>query len=347
LLVVFLFSAYACSGSSGGGDGAAEEPDGALGDGSEESADSSGDDAGLNADLPGPDGGDVPGGDQREGIGCFLTISVIEMMGQKTALAAGGFYPEVNLVPWDPEKGLHGFVPDTCRALAAAAAECQTDADCQPPGRVCVIEKDQSGNPDPNSGHCENPTGDPVDIGPVTISGFADGPKTLRYNSSQQGAYTIDGQGDGQVDPALIVFDRDYEISGEGSSAYNLGAFSGRLHLPPQLALLEPPAQTNQMGMPEIVLDTKSDTVFRWMGSSNGYVRLTINGKDSGIECLARDDGEFTVTAADMAGLVLNQFSFFNILTIERNSYGSLSGPGLVNPQVSSMMNVMVNVKSK
>jgi hypothetical protein len=308
------------------------------------------DDAGAsdagNDDAGTSDAGEADAGaDTGQGIGCFLTVSVIEMMGQKTAIVAGGFYPETNIVPFDPKEGIKGFEPDTCRVPGAAVAECAADADCVQ-GQVCVVDTDQSGKPIPDSGHCENPTGEAIDVGPVTVDGFADGSHDLMFNQGQNGAYTIDGQGDGQADPAIITPDGDYTISGPGDPAQNLGAISGALHIPPFISLVEPVPEINQMGLPEITIDTKANVKFKWEGSSNGYVKITISGQDASVECLARDDGELTVPASVMSGLVLSQVSFFNIVNLERTTYGTMSGPGLVNPQVSSIMSTMVNAKA-
>ena len=308
-------------------------------------ADAGAADAGI-PDAAAADAGTDAGPALGQGIGCFLTISVVQMMGQTIGLAAAGFYPETAIVPFDPNEGVKGFAPDTCREGTAAVQECKTDADCVQ-GQVCLPDYDQSGKPIANTGNCENPTGDPVDIGPMTVDGFSGGPVTLAYNAGQNGAYTPDGQGDGSIDPTTVTPDHDYTISGQGDAAQNLGAFSGTLHVPPFINLTEPVPQQNQMGSLEITLDTTSDLTLKWDGSSNGYVKISIQGNNTSVECLARDDGEFTIPAAAMANLKLFAYSFFNIVNLERTTYGMMAGPGLVNPQVSSIMTIMVNAKPK
>ena len=289
-------------------------------------------------------GAPLDGGPQT--IGMMLNVSIIEMMGTQIGVAVGAFYPETNIVPFDPSAGIKGFAPDTCRTPGAATAECKTDADCTHTGQICVAQKDSNGQPIANSEQCVNPTSAPVDIGPVTVEGFTDGAHDLKYNAGQNGAYTIDGQGDGSIqDTSIITVDSDYTLSGAGDPTQGLGAFSGTFHVPPAIDLLEPVPQPWQFGK-DITLDVTADITFKWAGSSNGYVKITIQGDNSGIECLAKDDGEFTVPATAMTALKLSTNEFLNIVNFERTMYGTASGPGLVNPQISSMMTIMVNAKA-
>jgi hypothetical protein len=359
LSAVVLFAAafpLACSssatetGDAGGGGGEADSGGpvedagggadaGAVGDAG------AGEDAGTVEDAGEADAGEADAGAPFDGggqtVGMFLNIGLIQMMGQNIGLATAGFYPETAYGPWQPLDWYKGLAPGTCRNPTNVAPLCTADADCKYAGQTCVLDTDNSGNPVPNTGHCVNPKGAPIDIGPVTLKGLAGGPNELKYNSGQKGAYTVDGAGDGSIDPASITTDATYSFNGSGDPAQGLGAFSGTLYVPPALKITEPVATPGQFG-DEIPIDTTKDVVLKWEGSSNGYVHVTLQGDNSGVECLTKDDGEFTIPASMLTTLKPGAFAIMNIVNIERRAYGTTKGQGLANAEVESIVSTMV-----
>jgi hypothetical protein len=176
----------------------------------------------------------------------------------------------------------------------------------------------------------------------MSLEGLAGGPAELRFNSGQEGSYTVDGAGNGQLDPASIATDTEYTFRGEGSANAGLGAFSGTLTVPPALVLLEPELTPGLFGS-AATIDLSSDVTVRWQGSSSGYMHVSLQGRESGVECLTDDDGELTIPAAELASITPGPVAFVNILKLERRSYGTASGPGLGTAKVEAVLSIIAN----
>jgi hypothetical protein len=265
------------------------------------------------------------------GVYVFLTLGGLEMMGQVIELALGGFAPAARE---DFEPAEADDTPlDTCVVVAQTSpvGECVTDEDCAPE-QECVPDYDDQGNPEPGTEHCETPR-DLIDVGPMTLEGSNSGPLTLSYNMGQSGAYTVSGT-DGTLNAGTLAYGVTYTFHGEGDSTQGLGAFSGEVVMPPQLALTSPPMGDIGMGFEGIAVSTTSDLTLAWTGSSDGVLKLdlagaSMTGESGAIHCVLEDDGAHTIPAAMVAEAQLGELAMLNMLTLERATRGSAEGEGL------------------
>lgn len=276
--------------------------------------------------------------EENPGIGFDIMVSSMDMMGQKVGLGVGVITTATRESFHDTAEMGEGLMPDTCRIdtpPANAQPECASDADCAPE-QSCLPETNDDGSPIENSERCVTEV-EPLDIGAYTLSGFASGTKTFRYNAGQQGAYTENGAGDGQIDPSAIGYDTEYTLTGEGSAEHNLGAFTGSLTAPPAFEFLSPePVVDPQMGMPFIQVYPSEGLTFQWRGSDNPQNTLILNvsasdpfsGEGASFTCLLRDDGEFMITAEQFAEIGLDATKMSNFM-IQQEVKGDICGEGV------------------
>lgn len=241
---------------------------------------------------------------------------------------------------------------DTCIMGEAMprVPECASDEDCAPEQR-CVPEYNDSGSPIENSEHCATPDRETLDVGPIVVSGFADGPQTFLFEPNDA-VYKLDGQGDGSVDPALMTYGVDYTLSAENPTPEDLAPFSGTYKMPPALELLSYETVPGQMG-DAIVVDTSGPVKFEWTGNGgNGYVEINITAATSfteqvSISCKAIDDGEFEIPAELASQLVFGSgpmISMMNMLIMTRHAEGSLVGESITAGTIKADQMIMMNV---
>jgi hypothetical protein len=280
------------------------------------------------------------------GVYMFLTLGGLEMIGQTMELALGGFMPAAR-EDFETEGGDSTPI-DSCVVVSqeTPVGECVTDEDCAPE-QECVPDYDDEGNPVTGTEHCATPR-DLIDVGSMTLEGARSGPLTLSYNMGQSGAYTTPG-GDGTVSAGTLAYDTTYSFYGDGDSARGLGAFSGEIYMPAQLALSSPPVGDVGMGMEGIAVTLGSDLTLTWTGSSDGVLKLDLagasfTGASGAIHCVLADDGEFTIPADMVAEAQLGELAMLNMLTLERATTGSAEGEGLSMAAVDTTQTLLVFV---
>lgn len=279
------------------------------------------------------------------GIHMFLELGAVLMMGQSIELAVAGFMPAAR-EDFDPPDPDDAPPIDTCVVAddTPPTPECSGPQDCAPE-QQCLPENDQDGNPIPGSEHCVTPR-ELMDVGPMTLEGMTTGPTQLTYNSEQSGAYTVPGT-DGSLQAGTLAFDTTYTFHGDGDAAQGLGAFNGEIYLPPALTLTSPPMV--ELGMPGVFgiqIDPNQDLVLQWSGSAaGGQLRINLVGaQGETIDCLATDDGEFTIPAAMVQAAGLGDIAFLNMLTIDRQGEGTVSGDGITYHDIGMLQTLLINV---
>lgn len=284
------------------------------------------------------------------GVHMFVNLGSVYMMNQPIELAIAGFLTTAR-EDFDEEAPADEMEMDTCRVAeeVVPTPECETDEDCAPE-QVCVPDyDDDSGEPIPGTEHCETPR-EPLDVGPFTMEGFASGPIEMAYNAGQSGAYTAPGS-DGTLPAGTLSFDTTYTFSGDGSSEYGLGSFSGEVYVAPAMELTYPPLEELSMeGLFGIPANPAEDLVIEWSGENPdgelfiSLVGSNLQGDGGSIECRVADDGEFTIPAAMVEAAELGDMAFLNMLTIDRRGTGSASGEGMTYDLVEVIQTTVINV---
>jgi len=282
------------------------------------------------------------------GYSVFLMISAMEMMGQSIGLAAGGV-TQAAREEFGGVAAPDAIPPDTCRVdtIVEPTPECASAADCAPE-QSCLPETDAEGAPIAGTERCVTEGLEALDVGPIRV-----GTMTMAYNPGQSGAYTMGGQGDGQVDPNSLPYGQLLQIRGDGDPAgLGLGPLGGNLYLPPRLELTSPEPVMSQMRFPQIEgVDPAGDFAMTWSGSNPDGVLLinltggSMQGTSGSVTCAAVDDGEFTIPGDMVAAAGLGQYSMFNQLTLTRRSVGEICGEGLTASEATSEMMIMMFVK--
>ena len=328
-------------------DGGVHPDGGAVWDGGSAHDGGPGADGGPTVDGgPAADGGSVmDGGSSCQAAqfdpndrGNFINFMIMtsKMMGQDIALGAGAAMPGAR-------EDFNGAAPssiplDTCVITQGdPPPECTTAQDCASE-QDCVLDKDNSGNPIANTGKCTTQR-DPIDVGSFTVTGFNGGPKTF--------AYTENGSGDGQLQPSAIAFNKNYSFSGAGSSQHGLGAYTGTLFVPSFVSLTSPAVTLHPtLQIPMIEVDATQDLNLSWSGSDGTSVlQLSLASSSATLECRVRDDGSFTITAAQLGQVGLSIITFINILTLLKETQGELCGTGLKRTDISYQQMFTVNIK--
>lgn len=294
-----------------------------------------------------------PGFDETNpGIKFSFDFGTTMLMGQVMALAGGSFMATAREDYCDPAKGID--IPlDTCTDLAAPGVipQCSTKADCAPE-QDCKPDTNNSGQPIPGTEHCVTAR-QPLDVGTFTLSGFANGPQTFSYNSQQNGAYTATS--DGSIPQSWLVFDADYTFQGNLDADAGLGSLSGTFHFPADFQLTSPPI-VDLPGMPGlksgIELVAGQDLALQWSGGEpDAVLEITLGGAGTGsktVTCRAKNDGSFTVPAAMLANLVLNNNAFLNSLQLRMDSKGpNVQGDGITLSSVNMVQAILLNLIKK
>ncbi len=272
----------------------------------------SGTDSGTD-DSDGGQSGDTGSGDPYEKpddapVGEFdpdnpgynVSFQIVKMnaMGTESFMSFGVIKPAAreDFKPY----GSADLPADTCAFYATqdTGPECKKDEDCASE-QTCVFEKDDEGNVEEDSGKCVTKVA-PFDAGVVEISGFADGSKNYLYSGN--GAYKIDGQGDGSIDPVILAYDKNYELKGSASGTELIGAFSSKAHFPPNFLLTSPEAKPNGFNMPSIDMKQGAEAAFSWNDTNPDMtVEIVLSGGNGQVKCSVINDGQFTIPADVMS----------------------------------------------
>ncbi len=205
---------------------------------------------------------------------------------------------------------------------------CTSSADCSPE-QACVAESNDDGSAIENSEHCETPGVEDLDVGPITIDGFASGAKTFTRKSD--GGYVVTGT-DGSMSGDDLAFGTTYTLSGQGQPGVCTN-LSASLDVPEKWELTSPPTTTGQAGFSLIPIIIGQDLPLTWTpgGEPSGPIVLTMTssslmGGESGmLECRFADDGSFTIPGAFFNAIGLNA-SNINMITLIREKMVPLCG---------------------
>lgn len=279
------------------------------------------------------------------GLSVNMMLISMSIMGQDMVIAAGAVHTSVREYFNAPPEAL--LPVDTCvLGTEEQVSQCSSSADCAPE-QECVPEKDNDGNPVPQSEHCETPV-ELLDVGEILVSGFADGDKSFSYNMSQSGTYTENGQGEGQIDAGALAYDTVYQLEGAGSSNLGLGAFSGELRVPPALTLTSPAITQNEFGMSIVTVNPAQPLMLRWNGSQNpaNTFTLTLAGTDNTLRCRLADDGEFEISSELLGQLGLNtMLAMLNNLSIDYTIKGTIEGSGITTSDFSFQQVINISIQ--
>jgi len=272
------------------------------------------------------------------------------MMGEPKAMIIG-YVMKAAREDLDEDEAVD-MVLDTCvfGESMPSIPECASDEDCAPEQK-CVPDYNDSGEPVENTEHCSTPDRESLDVGPIVVSGLADGPKTFLFEPNDA-AYKLDGEGDGSVDPALITYDVDYSLSADNPTPEDLDPFNGTYKMPPALTLTSHETVQGQTGE-AIVVDTNGPVKFEWTGNGgNGYVEINITAaatvnEQVSISCKVIDDGEFEIPAGITSQLVFGTGQFaamMNMLIMTRHAEGPMSGESITTGTISAEQMIMMNI---
>ena len=233
---------------------------------------------------------------------------------------------------------------------APRVPECYSHEDCAPE-QECHPRTDRDGNPIPDSERCITPDRESLDVGPIIISGFADGPQTFLYEPGDQ-VYKLNGQGDGSVDPSLMTYSTDYGLYAENPTPPDLDSFSGEFYLGSKLELTSHQVVQGDM-FPGIQLNVHEPMTFTWTPSGmDGVVEINISAAQNlnnvvNVSCLVEDNGEFTIPHEFASQLIFGSgpmVSMINMLTISRDSSSYISGETISSGKIGLDQILLVNI---
>ncbi|MBO4710498.1 hypothetical protein J5681_01110 [bacterium] len=285
-----------------------------------------------------------------------FNIIDIEMMGQGQSMAIGYFMKTAREDLEEVE--VEDVTLDTCvmGESSPRVPSCTSKADCAPE-QECVPEYN-NGQPIENSEHCETPGRESLDVGPVEIAGFNDGPYTFAFEPGDQ-LYKINGTGDGSIDRSIIAYDTEYTISADDLIPEDLKSLSAKFTMPPALSLIEPVMVEGGMFGKAVEIDNTKPITFKWESNGGkGYIDITIMAAQSlanvvSVTCKVKDDGEFTVPEEFTSQLVFGgggdgmmdqMLGMMNMITMDRHSEAPITGDGISSGRVSSEQLVMISV---
>lgn len=351
------------SGGDGGGDAGSEED---AGEEPEEDAGAGGS-GGAGGGSPNTCGSgapicsDVDQGFDEEEPGFFATfdLGVTLMMGNRIGLVAGTFQQTARE---DYCKEPESTIPlDTCVVVDpsdAPAPQCSSDEQCSPEQKC--LPRTRDGQPIACTEHCQTPRS-LLDIGPIEITGFTDGPLQLESNPDQSDAYVPPGNG--TVDPSKFAFATTYVIKGDGDPEQGVSSFEAEVELGPELAITSPELEQVEadMGIPgfppfpvvAMTVDPDAELTLKWTGAvADGELSLELTAADVNasrghIKCRVKDDGEFTIPAEMIEALDLGDSAFFNNLNVERITKGTLTGDSFTRYEINSRQVLIVNMAKK
>ena len=315
-------------------------------------------DADSTEDEPAQPDTDPQDGFDTENPGWTVEFNIIdlEMMGQGQSMAVGYF---MRTAREDLEENeVEDVTLDTCviGESSPRVPSCTSKADCAPE-QECVPEYN-NGQPIENSEHCETPNRASIDVGPVQIAGFNDGPYTFAFEPGDQ-LYKINGTGDGSIDRSIIAYDAEYTISATDLIPDDLKSLSAKFTMPPALSLIEPAMIEGGMFGAAVEVDNTKPLVFKWESNGGkGYIDITIMAAQAltnvvSVTCKVKDDGEFTVPEEFTSQLVFGgggdgmmdqMLGMMNMITMDRHSEAPITGDGISSGRVSSEQLVMISV---
>ena len=315
-------------------------------------------DADSTEDEPAQPDTDPQDGFDTENPGWTVEFNIIdlEMMGQGQSMAVGYF---MRTAREDLEENeVEDVTLDTCviGESSPRVPSCTSKADCAPE-QECVPEYN-NGQPIENSEHCETPNRASIDVGPVEIAGFNDGPYTFAFEPGDQ-LYKINGTGDGSIDRSIIAYDAEYTISATDLIPDDLKSLSAKFTMPPALSLIEPVMIEGGMFGAAVEVDNTKPLVFKWESNGGkGYIDITIMAAQAltnvvSVTCKVKDDGEFTVPEEFTSQLVFGgggdgmmdqMLGMMNMITMDRHSEAPITGDGISSGRVSSEQLVMISV---
>jgi hypothetical protein len=282
------------------------------------------------------------------GIHLFFMLGAVTIMSQPMELAAAGFMPAAR-EDFEPEPAPTEIPIDTCVVAAEQpdTPSCAGEEDCAPE-QDCLPETEDDGSPIPGTERCVT-SRELMDVGPMTVEGFASGPIEMAYNPGQSGAYTAPGS-DGTLPAGTLAFDTTYTFHGAGDGSVGLGAFSGEVHLSGALELTAPPlVELGMPGMFGVQAGESQDLALEWSGASgSGTLSLNLVGGAEGgasIDCRVTDDGAFAIPAAMVQAAGLADMAFLNMVTIMREGEGTASGDGITYHAIDVLQSLVINVQ--
>ncbi len=313
-------------------------------------ADTSGPDTAATEELPDNDnaGGFNP---ENPGYNIMFQIMTMDIFGQQQSGMAFGVFMKTareDLIPAEETS-----VPvDTCefRTAVTNTPTCATKEDCAPE-QECVPDTDRDGKPVAGTEHCATPNRASLDMGPVTISGFAAGDQTFAFEPNDK-IYKLNGTGDGSIDLALLAYGVPYTLNGAGKD--DLGAFTGTMNFYQQLQLTAPEKQpgSGSIPLPSIPVELTKDTLFTWSGANpGGTIQMTISGKQGSVFCNLNDDGEYTVPLSLISQIQWGTGfeAMGNMFLIERKNSGTITGGNVTVGSFTAqqMINIMISPKAQ
>ncbi|MCK5809106.1 hypothetical protein KAH37_08995 [bacterium] len=300
----------------------------------DEVSDEDGSDTGFNPDDP--------------GYSVVFTVSPLAFMGNDMGIAAGGISISAREDFGKEEDSFPAI--DSCefRAKVEHVKECLSSDDCAPE-QVCEPDTNASGDPIANSDRCvtKNPA---LDVGPVTIAGFNSGPITFVFQGADKG-YAQEGSGEAEIDMSLIAFNTEYTLVGEAETVDDLGRFEGTSYMPERFIITEPVTVAGT-SFPFMVIKNKTAFSLKWTGTDGKTpVNITLTGENGSLVCQVNDDGEFTVSEADMMPLLLAADQDMvgmkipsNQLEVQKISKGVVSGDGVTRGELETSVLFMTMV---
>jgi len=287
--------------------------------------------------------------ESNPGIRLEFSVGSATAIGQDACFLVGTVWPSVREDFDAPSKS--GEVPlETCQVEGPNVPSCSGQQDCAAE-QQCIPRTNQDGAAIADTEHCETPRAR-LKVGPISVTGFVSGPKTLVYNAGKNGAYTTMG-GDGSIQCPELGFGVNYTLEGQGAEEVGLGPFSGVVRMGPRMELTRPAMINLPMGVPGIEASVSKDLVLEWTGSDAGVeVSISLSGNPlagggSTIVCRTLDKGTFTIPAAMVQAANLGAMAMANMLEIRRVVRGSASGSGMTSHNVETMQLVAIQVAKR
>lgn len=283
------------------------------------------------------------------GYNVFFQVMTMFTFGQPMAMSFGAIMKTAReeLGPDDEDTPLP---VDTCEfstgATETPTPECTSDDECAPEQK-CLADTDNNGNPIAGTESCKTPGRESLDRGPIIVTGFIGGPVTFLYEPNDQ-VYKKDGTGDGQIDIALLAFNLEYSLAGEGQEG--LKAFSGTVYMPPSLELTHPELKpgSGSMPFPAAEIDPTKDVLIKWSQANPGAeMDLTLTGESGSVVCRVSDDGEFTIPVELVSQITFGTGfnAFANNIILDRKFSENMEGDNVTAGRFTAeeMITVMVN----
>ncbi len=281
------------------------------------------------------------------GYNVFFQVMTMFTFGQPMAMSFGAIMKTAR-EELDPDQETH-LPLDTCEFSTGGETptpECTSDDECAPEQK-CLADTDNNGKAIAGTESCKTPNREPLDRGPIIVTGFVGGPVTFLYEPNDR-VYKKDGTGDGSIDIALLAFNLDYTLAAEGQD--DLQAFSGTVYMPPSLELTYPELKpgSGSMPFPAADVDPTKDVLIKWSQPNPGAeMDLTLTGESGSVVCRVTDDGEFTIPVALVSQITFGTGfnAFANNIILDRKFSENMEGENVTAGMFTAeeMITVMVN----